>query len=147
MNVGLHFFGGAAMGAWGVLTFDNDEANDWAFGLDDVDDLSLVESAFDALEEADDYLEAPDASNALAACEVLARLNGKPGYKTSYTEKVDDWVAAHPLKPSDDLIKRANAAIDRVLGENSELKELWADSEKNLEWLASVEDLRQRLRG
>ncbi len=93
------------MGAWGVLTFDNDDANDWAYGLDDVDDLSLVESTFDVLEESDDYLEAPDASNALAACEVLARLNGKPGYKNSYTEKVDDWVAAHPLKPSDDLRK------------------------------------------
>lgn len=134
------------MGAWGVLVFDDDDANDWAYGLDDVHDLSLVESAFDAIEEANDYLEAPEASNALAACEVLARLNGKPGYKNSYTEKVDEWVAAHPLKPSDELMKRANAAIDRILGENSELKDSWKDSDKKASWLASVEDLRQRLR-
>jgi len=62
------------MGAWGVLAFDNDEANDWAYDLVEADDLSLVESAFDMVAAADDYLEAPDASNALAACEVLARL-------------------------------------------------------------------------
>ncbi len=131
------------MGAWGVLAFDNDDANDWAYGLEETEDLAHVESAFDALEEAEDYLEAPDASSALAACEVLARLNGKPGYKNSYTEKVDEWVAAHPLTPPSDLLKRANAAIDRILGENSELKELWDESG---EWLGSVEDLRQRMR-
>ena len=33
------------MSAWGVLAFDNDTANDWAYGLDGVDDLGLVESA------------------------------------------------------------------------------------------------------
>ena len=134
------------MGAWGVLAFDNDNANDWAYDLEGTADLSLVESAFDTVEETDDYLEAPDASNALAACEVLARLNGKPGYKNSYTEKVDEWVAAHPQTPSPALLKRAMAAIDRILGQNSELKELWADGDENGAWRASVEDLRQRLR-
>ena len=116
------------------------------YGLDDADDLSLVESAFAAVETAEDYLETPDASNALEACEVLARLNGKPGYKNSYTENVDRWVAAHPATPSAELLARANASIDRILGEKSELRELWSDSDKNGEWLASVEDLRGRLR-
>ncbi len=134
------------MGAWGVLAFDNDDANDWAYDLEEAGNLSLVESAFGTVEEAEDYLEAPDASNALAACEVLARLNGKPGYKNSYTEKVDEWVAAHPQTPSPALIERANAVIDRILGENSELKELWAESDENGTWLESVEDLRRRLR-
>ena len=134
------------MGAWGVLAFDDDDANDWAYGLEEVDDLSLVESAFEVIEEADDYLEAPDASNALAACEVLARLNGKAGYKNAYTEKVDDWVAAHPVKPPAALLSRANSAIDRILSDDSELRELWADSDKNGEWLAAVENLRERLK-
>jgi hypothetical protein len=134
------------MGAWGVLAFDNDDANDWAYDLEEVDDLSLVESAFEVVEETDDYLEAPDASNALAACEVLARLNGKPGYKNSYTEKVDEWVAAHPLAVPAALIERANSAMDRILADNSELKELWSESDENDSWLTSVEDLRQRLR-
>lgn len=134
------------MGAWGVLAFDDDHANDWAYALEGVDDLSLVESAFQTVEGAEDYLEAPDASNALAACEVLARLNGKPGYRNAYTEKVDKWVAAHPQMLSAALLSRANAVVDRILGESSELKELWTDSDENSNWLASVEDLRQRLR-
>ncbi len=134
------------MGAWGVKAFDNDDANDWAYDLEKVSDLSLVESAFETVEDADDYLESPDASNALAACEVLARLNGKPGYQNSYTEKVDQWVAAHPLQPPLFLLKRADAAIERILGDNSEMKELWIDSDENEQWLASIEELRQRLR-
>lgn len=134
------------MGAWGVLAFDNDDANDWAYDLEQADDLALVESAFAAVEEAEDYLEATDASNALAACEVLARLNGKPGYTNPYTEKVDAWVAAHPLTPPAGLLKRADAAIDRILGENSELKDLWSESDENANWVASVEELRRRLR-
>lgn len=134
------------MGAWGTLAFDNDDANDWAYDLEELDDLSLVESAFDAIEEADEYVEAPEASNALAACEVLARLNGKPGYQNAYTEKVDEWVAAHPLKPPPELLTRANSAIDRILGDGSELKDLWSDSDENQQWLGSVDDLRQRLR-
>ncbi len=134
------------MGAWGHLAFDNDDANDWAYALEETDDLTLVESAFAEVESADHYLEAPEASHALAACEVLARLNGKPGYENAYTEKVDTWVAAHPIELAPGLIARANAAIDRVLGENSELKELWAESDESGQWLACVEDLRQRLR-
>ena len=63
------------MGAWGCLPFDDDCTNDWAYGLEECDDLSLVESAFDALEEVGtDYLEVDAACSALGACEVLARL-------------------------------------------------------------------------
>src|ERR1700733_11917553 len=32
-----------AMGAWGELAFDNDSANDWAYSLDEADDLAPVE--------------------------------------------------------------------------------------------------------
>jgi len=134
------------MGAWGVLAFDNDDANDWAYGLAEAEDLSLVESTFDTVAEAEDYLESPDASNALAACEVLARLNGKPGYKNPYSEKIDEWVAAHPQTPSPALVARANAVINRIIGDNPELKDLWADSDEYSKWLTSVDDLCQRLR-
>ena len=136
------------MGAWGVLAFDNDTANDWAYDLDEVDDLSLVESAFDEIEEVGgDYLDQDVACNALAACEVIARLRGNPGYKNAYTEKVDEWVAAHNLKPPAKLIKRATAAIDRVLGEQSELRQLWEETDELDTWRESVDDLRRRVQG
>lgn len=133
------------MGAWGELAFDNDTANDWAYELADVEDLSLVESTLSALEHlGSEYVEQDLACDVLAACEVLARLKGNNGYKNAYTEKVDDWVAAHPLTPSPALLKRAVEGIDRILGDDSELRELWEDDEAD-EWLEAMADLRRRL--
>jgi hypothetical protein len=134
------------MGAWGVLAFDNDSANDWAYGLEDVDDLSLVESAFEEAEATGGFLDSDLAANALAACEVVARLGGRPGYTNAYTEKVDQWVAQHKLVPSPQLLVRASAVIDLVLGEDSELRELWEDGDGG-DWRKSVEDLRHRVLG
>jgi hypothetical protein len=115
----------------------------WADGLERFDDLSLVESTFDELENVgDDYLEVDIACDALGACEVIARLSGNPGYTNAYTEKVDLWVANHQLKPSSELVQKAVVAIDRILGENSELCELW---EENEAWIGAMQDLRARL--
>jgi hypothetical protein len=133
------------MGAWGVLAFDNDSANDWAYGLDEADDLAPVEAALSEVESVGSgYLEVDAASAALAACEVLARLQGRPGYANAYTEKVDRWVAAHPLEVPPLLINRGSSAIDRILAENSELREVWEESDADA-WLAGVADLRSRL--
>ena len=135
------------MGAWGERAFDNDTANDWAYGLDEVTDLSLIEAAFDEVAEVgDDYLDQDPACSALAACEVLARLRGNFGYRNSYTEKVDAWVAAHPREPSPQLLARASAVIDRVLEKNSELRDLWQES-GDATWRDVVEDLRRRMLG
>lgn len=130
------------MGAWGTLAFDNDEANDWAYDLEKVRDLSLVDSALREVEDANGDPDSHVACNALAACEVLARLNGNHGYQNAYTEKVDEWVAAHPLVPPDSILRRAEGVIDTILADDSELKQLW-DSD---EWIAGVKDLRRRLR-
>lgn len=133
------------MGAWGELAFDNDTANDWAYDLEELDDLSLVEAAFDELEEVgSDYLDQDIACPALAACEVIARLRGHAGYKNAYTEKVDEWVAANKIVPPPALIKRAVAAIDRVLGAESELRELWEDGDAST-WHEAMADLRRRV--
>jgi len=136
------------MGAWGVLAFDNDQACDWAAGLKKVNDLSLVMRAFAGVGASDDdeYLDADKATKALAACEVLARLKGNPGYKNPYTQDVDAWVAAHPMEVVPGIIVRADAVIDRVLGDQSELRQLWDEGDA-AEWRQAVEDLRRRLRG
>jgi hypothetical protein len=137
----------AVMGAWGHLPFDNDTTNDWAYGLEEVDDLSLVKTAFDELEEAGtNYLDADIACNALGACEVLARLLGRPGYTNAFTEKVDQWVVAHKIKPPPGLLNRASAAIDRILAKNSELRELWEEGDEAHAWRGAIEDLRARVR-
>jgi hypothetical protein len=134
------------MGAWGELAFDNDSACDWAGDLDAVDDLSLVEAAFDDLQGiGGEYLDQDLACNALAACEVVARLRGNFGYRNAYTAHVDEWVAAHPIKPPPELVARALGAIDRVLDKDSELRALWDESDEASAWHEAVKDLRRRI--
>ena len=133
------------MGAWGELAFDNDRANDWAYDLEEAGDLAPVVAALTEVESVGSgYLEVDASSAALAACEALARLQGRPAYTNAYTEKVDRWVAAHPQAVPPALINRGSSAIDRILGQNSELRELWEESD-TAAWLAGVADLRSRL--
>ncbi len=132
------------MGAWGAGSFDNDTACDWAYDLNETDDLSLVEEAIErVLEAGGDYLEAPDAEEALAASEVIARLQGNAG---DLAEKVDAWVSENPLTVPAELARKSHAAIERILGAESELAELWGESESFDEWQASVTGLKARIR-
>ncbi|MBO0754608.1 MAG: DUF4259 domain-containing protein [Bradyrhizobiaceae bacterium] len=72
------------MGAWGADSYDNDTANDWAYRLEDVADLSVVRRAIGTVvAKGEDYLGSDEACEAIAACEVIARLkeigaNGTP---------------------------------------------------------------------
>jgi len=133
------------MGAWDSTSFGNDTACDWAYGLKEVNDLSLVESAIYKVGESD-YLEAPAAEEAIAAGDTLARLLGRFDVKNSYTELVDDWVAKHKLIPSGKLIQSAQMAIERILTPPSELLELWQESDEFATWQKHLEDLKKRLK-
>jgi uncharacterized protein DUF4259 len=131
------------MGAWGAGTFDNDTACDWANQLGRSNDLALVKSAIAAvLNSREEYLDSDSGSVGLAACEVIARLKGNWGVQNVYTRTVDDWVTAHPFKLDQDLIARADEAIDHILAGGSELAELWNGNE---EWRTAVEHLRRRV--
>lgn len=135
------------MGAWGANTFDNDTACDWVYSLEETNDLSLVEEAFDnVLKLGDAYIDSDVASEALAACEVIARMKGNWGVRNSYTESVDQWVEAHRVKPPEQLVQRALAVIDRIVGEDSELRASWEAEAYASQWHAAVNDLKQRLR-
>jgi hypothetical protein len=134
-----------AMGAWAARTFDNDTACDWSYGLEKVNDLSLVvKTLAQAHDSGEDYLDADAASEALGACEVIARLKSNWGPQNPYTETVDKWVKTHPTKVSPDLVESAIAAIDRILTPPSELLELWQETD-DAEWREAVENLRARV--
>ena len=128
------------MGAWSHEPFGNDDAGDWVYGLEEAEDLSHVEAAFDAVLDTEGYLEAPEASCAVAAVEVLAKLLGKGTQSDAYTEKVDGWVKKVHAKPSRSLLEKARAVLARVRGEESELKELWHEGDAT-EWEASLDSL------
>lgn len=130
------------MGAWGTGIFDNDTAADWGGELSDRGDLAFVEETLTkVIEIRDEYL----GCEGLAACEVIARLSGKPGESSSYAEAVDQWVAKHRAAPSPALIHRAIAVVDRVVRAPSELLELWDEFDEGDEFRAVVSELRSRL--
>ena len=135
------------MGAWGTGIFDNDTACDWAYGLKETNDLSLIECALDkVLKVGAEYLDAREAEEALAAAETAARLKGNWGIKDSYTEKMDEWVETTRLTPPQALIEKALKAIERTLSGPSELLELWGEVEGFIAWEESVKDLSRRLK-
>ena len=102
------------MGVWGTGTFENDTACDWAGDLESATDVSpVVETLARVIEGGDDYLDADAGCEALAACEVVARLKGNWGVRDAYTETLDAWVREHATTPSVEMISQALAAIDR----------------------------------
>lgn len=134
------------MGAWGIGAFDNDAASDFVAALTKTTDLSVLETTFNhILEIGADYLESPDAEEALAAAEVVARLCGKCGEKNAYTAKIDEWVSQCKVAPDATLIKNAHDSILRVMEEPSELLELWGESEDFEAWKKNLEQLLTRL--
>jgi hypothetical protein len=137
---------GESMGTWAVDAFGNDDALDWTYELEKFNDLSLVESTLEkVLETRSDYLEAFDAVQALAAIEEVARSQGNWGERNSYSQKVDKWVEKVERKPSMELVQKAHRAIERILAEQSELVELWKESNDYEAWYASVQELQSRI--
>jgi hypothetical protein len=67
--------------------------------------------------------------------------------RNSYSEDLDAWVEANPTTVPEDIRDAAVSAIERILGPNSELPELWDEGGRNEKWHAAVHDLRERVRG
>ena len=132
------------MGAWSHEPFGNDDANDWAYGLEGKRDLSFIEETFDKTLDVDDYLGASDGSEVIAAAEVLAKLIGKGTQTDSYTKKVDEWIRTISVKPGPELLAKARRALERVVGENSELCELWEEGGSDA-WRSSVKALQKAI--
>ncbi len=136
------------MGAWAEDTFGNDTACDWVGSFLDNPGLDAVRSAIHlVLETGDDYLDSDEACECLAACEVIARLQGNWGSRNSYSEDLDKWIASNPTHVPDDLKYAADSAIERILGSESELPKLWDEGGRNETWHDSINDLRKRIQG
>jgi hypothetical protein len=130
------------MGAWGVGSFDNDDALDWVISLEKSEDLSVVIKALDAVTDVtDDYLDASDCCAALAAAEVVAALAGDPS--PSLPKEVTTWLSAHHSVEAA-VQNKAKHAVRAILTD-SELRELWEEVDEFDQWYATSNDLLQRL--
>jgi hypothetical protein len=130
------------MGAWSHTSFGNDDALDFIAEVVE-DGEPAIANAFEVVNflKPDDYLEAPDASVALAAAELVAARCGRP--PADFPPQAAAVVAR--IKDHRTLSGEAISAIKRIL-DYSELKELWAESQEFDKWRADVHDLLERLK-
>jgi hypothetical protein len=128
---------------WGTGSFENDDAADWLAGLAALGPADLAKIFSQA---ADDpaYLEAPAASVAVAAAEVVAALNGFPA--PAAPPAIAQWVSKFPKVTTPELNSLAVRALERVRT-NSELKDLWMEADGLNDWTAAIRDLQSRLGG
>jgi Domain of unknown function (DUF4259) len=132
------------MGAWSHEPFGNDTAADWAWGLDDSDDLEYIENTLAAVED-EEELDASLAEEAIAAIDVLAKALGKGTPPDAYSDSAMQWIERVQPVIGRALRERAIQVLNRIVAEDSELRALWEDSDDYDAWQASVAALRQAM--
>ncbi len=131
------------MGTWGTGIFDNDDAMDWVEQMLQLKDISTLREAIRSIVDASHYLEASESCIALAAAEIIAAIKNK-----DYSLLPE---AAQPLARNNDfivdaqLIELALKAI-QAISSDSELRDLWSESEFLGEWSNVIIGLEQRLK-
>ena len=135
------------MGAWGTGFIENDDALDWIGDLLDASSLDLIgETLSGCIEE--QYLEADLASQALAAAEIVAALNGRQGVEirneAGEVEDLVEWLKT-PKELAPHVRQLALTAVEKIKTK-SELQELWAETDEYDQWIELVNDLLNRLK-
>ena len=134
------------MGAWGAGNFQNDDALDWYEDFRSKG-AGAIADAFSAVEIAE-YVDAGEGTTALAAAEVVAAAFGGP--MSEAPADLNDLLSRYQdlIKDLPDIRARAISAVQRVLAESSELRELWDESgdEVAKEWAGLAGDLLTRLK-
>lgn len=133
------------MGAWNYAVFDDDTAYD---ALDDLrassEIIADMEEYFDAVAEAE-YVEYDEGYYALVAAAVIDSVINGTQYRC---DDADYFKWTKKLKSFDftPLRKKAIAAIDAVISDDSELKELWEENEELYSaWREDKISMRERL--
>ena len=133
------------MSAWGPGNLDNDTAADFQIDLEEPNGPQLIFAQLEAVAEAQPptYLDADMCSSALAAAEYVAVGIGEP--HPDFERPLDrgtglpwEWT------PSAADVDLCEAAIRRI-AQDSELLELWSDSEHYPKWVAALDDVLSRL--
>jgi hypothetical protein len=133
------------MGAWGIGSFQNDDALDWVAELEDSRGLKVVKAALrEVVDAGDGYLEITPASRGVAAAEVVAGLNDAPG--DDLPEEVENWIEEQRGRSNADLSALALEVLMRIRTK-CELYELWMEAADGKSWLEGITKLEERLRG
>lgn len=130
------------MATWDYHNFDNDAAADFAETFRQRPNEAVLYEALATVAEEEGQIEAADASQALAAAELVAAIIGRPA-----ADMPVGLLPATTLLDADgqeDLQELAQEAVEAVL-RDSELREKWAASENYADWQALQQNLLTRL--
>jgi hypothetical protein len=134
------------MGAWGHLNFENDTALDLVYEIEEkgADRIKTAIEAINSREE-DAFLDSDLCAEALAAIEYIAAVKNKAS--EDFPEDAEEWLTPankDSLLAIRNLIPKSKQAIDRIQ-HNSELKDLWEETEDFDKWTKVLEDLSARI--
>ncbi|WP_010115942.1 DUF4259 domain-containing protein [Acinetobacter sp. P8-3-8] len=135
------------MGAWSHEPFGNDTACDWAYELEESEGYVAIEDAFNQIIEmsTEEYIDADIGCVAHAAAEVLAKSFGRGVEEEDIPEAVEKWLEQNKNKTNPALIPKAIRALKLLTSENSELNELWQESDYYTEWTSNIDELKEIL--
>ena len=126
--------------------FEDDEVIDWLVSFE-TDGVAALEMALTTINDMDkdDFIEASDASFALAAAELVAAARDEdhgrlPKSIHATLESHEDAINAAKLSSA------ARKAVQRVM-KNSELKDQAEEENEGEEWTENLGELLERLRG
>jgi len=131
---------------WGFGSFENEAALNWVEGLEDADDLQMVEETLDEVLAADERGDVPDpgaSARAIAAAETVAALSEQPA--KALPEEIRQWCFDNPSHDLDEAQPKAMHALGVILSESG-LRDVLEVSGIADDWESEVEELRDRLR-
>jgi hypothetical protein len=133
------------MGTWDVGPFDNDTAADWCGDLHDATPTqrpAMLRGAFTAvIDNGEDYLDNYLAVGAIAAAAIVAsQLPGGAAITSPYAP--DFLLEGGSIDIPDDVAASAVPALDRIVGDDSEWRQLWEETGDAAPALAALQQIR-----
>lgn len=134
------------MGAWGSGIYENDEA------LDFIEELKESSDAYGLMEKtlqevyASDYIEVDAGGAGLVVADIIVSVLN---HSTTEIENEDlqDWLETNKSLEVQSLKELALLALEKILGEESELNQLWEENEEEYPtWREQVENLARNLK-
>lgn len=136
------------MGAWGYKNFENDTALDFLEDISETKNKRMIYKIFDETMDESGFLEATTCSEALAAAEMICLIT--EGDLEVLPTSVIDWykngvgLFKKKVNFSSAELKKAACVVEKIISD-SELKDLWSESDDFSEWKQVNEELVNRL--
>ena len=130
------------MGSWGLGTFEDDIACDWLEDLQESDPIAFFAHCLDLSDL--QYVEFLACVGVVCTAEIIHALICEP--RTGLPAAALQWLGEHQGLNVVPFISDTITGLRRVLGPDSEMRELWEDNDAMHDaWLIQMSDLLKRL--